>query len=462
MNCICEFSSMILGSEFLNLQQGAGVSIASPGDPLGYPIDYRTYLEVALPDTAGSNNIIVKSTDNLVGKYIRIDNEILFVKSHVKGAGVKNVGTFKASKASCSCSFDGVPSPVDGGCSCTGEVLQGCTRGGTLDAAGGGGSGFAAAFTVSGGRIASIVVTSPGSYVSQPEIFVNSGGEGCVNLHNYTSLYATMSQNVLVVTRAALGTTQEAHNAYSHVQTVLWPSQKDYNKPGKRYNFRIAAFNGAGLSNFIYYDIKLYEVFPRKMKCRGGELLEIILVGAGTIAANVHVYIGHTDENEELGKSRSRECTGLQILDKAGTKLTCRSPVWVGKQHDLIVHFQSGMFEHFAVGRSWMSYEPPTIDAVTPSNVNAGKPVNVTISGANFGNDESAVSGHLEGASVLECTPLILLGDAQAICMLVPKAVCDVFMPFPYSLHCVHIIWNGECLCMCMCARTRTRYGDYL
>jgi diaminopimelate epimerase len=109
-----------------------------------------------------------------------------------------------------------------------------------------------------------------------------------------------MSQNVLVVTRAALGTTQEAHNAYSHVQTVLWPSQKDYNKPGKRYNFRIAAFNGAGLSNFIYYDIKLYEVFPRKMKCRGGELLEIILVGAGTIAANVHDYIGHTDENEEI------------------------------------------------------------------------------------------------------------------------------------------------------------------
>ena len=69
-NCICPYSSMVSGSEFLNLQQGSKVSIASPGDPLAYPVDYRTYLEEALPDSEGSSNIVVHSTASLVGKYI--------------------------------------------------------------------------------------------------------------------------------------------------------------------------------------------------------------------------------------------------------------------------------------------------------------------------------------------------------------------------------------------------------
>jgi hypothetical protein len=93
----------------------------------------------------------------------------------------------------------------------------------------------------------------------------------------------------------------------------------------------------------------------------------------------------------------------------------------VGKQHDLIVHYKSGIFEHFAVGRSWMTFEPPTIVGVAPAQVVAGQTVNITITGTNFGNNASDVSGHLEGASVLPCTPLTLLGDAQAICTLVPK-----------------------------------------
>ena len=449
-NCICPYSSMVSGSEFLNLQQGSKVSIASPGDPLAYPVDYRTYLEEALPDSEGSSNIVVHSTASLVGKYIRIDDEVLFVKSQVKGLGVKNVGTFKASTASCTCSLTGVASS---GCSCSGAVLSGCTSGGTLVATGGGGFGFAATFTVSGGRINSIVVSSPGSYSSAPKIVVGSGGDGCVNLHNYT-FYPTMSGNVLGVIRASLGTSKVAHAAYSKVNTVLWPSQKNsptgWYTPGKRYEFRIAAFNSAGLSEFLYYDIKLREVFPRKLTAKGSVLVEIILVGAGTSESNYTVYIGHTNEKQEIDYSRSKVCTGLRVLDNAGTKITCRSPAWVGKQHDLIVHYKSGIFEHFAVGRSWMTYEPPTIVGVTPAQVDAGETVNVTITGTNFGFNASDVSGHLEGASVLPCTPLTLIGDAQAICTLVPKVVCNVFGHLAiYPRCCLDIIC--DCVCVCVC-----------
>ena len=252
-----------------------------------------------------------------------------------------------------------------------------------------------------------------------------------MNLHNYTSFYATMSENVLGVTRVALGTSKVAHTANSKVKTVLWPSQKNspngWYTPGKRYEFRIAAFNSAGLSEFLYYDIKPREVFPRKLTTKGSVLVEIILVGAGTSAANYSVYIGHTTPKEEIDYSRSKACTGLQVIDKAGTKITCRSPAWVGKQHDLIVHYKSGIFEHFAVGRSWMTFEPPTIVGVAPAQVDAGKTVNVTITGANFGNNASDVSGHLEGKSVIPCTPVTLVGDAQAICTLVPKEVRNVF-----------------------------------
>ena len=364
--------------------------------------------------------------------------------------GVKSVGTFKASTASCTCSLTGVASS---GCSCSGAVLSGCTSGGTLVATGGGGSGFAATFTVSGGRINSIVVSSPGSYSSAPKIVVGSGGDGCVNLHNYT-FYPTMSGNVLGVIRASLGTSKVAHAAYSKVNTVLWPSQKNsptgWYTPGKRYEFRIAAFNSAGLSEFLYYDIKLREVFPRKLTAKGSVLVEIILVGAGTSASNYTVYIGHTNEKQEIDYSRSKVCTGLRVLDNAGTKITCRSPAWVGKQHDLIVHYKSGIFEHFAVGRSWMTYEPPTIVGVTPAQVDAGETVNVTITGTNFGFNASDVSGHLEGASVLPCTPLTLIGDAQAICTLVPTVVCNVFGHLAiYPRCCLDIIC--DCVCVCVC-----------
>jgi len=34
---------------------------------------------------------------------------------------------------------------------------------------------------------------------------------------------------------------------------------------------------------------------------------------------------------------KSKECTGVRVLDSAGTKIKCAGPAWVGAAHALIV-----------------------------------------------------------------------------------------------------------------------------
>jgi len=55
-----------------------------------------------------------------------------------------------------------------------------CSAGGTLAAKGGGGFGFAAAFSVSGGAISTVTITNQGeNYVYAPILWIDSGGSGC-------------------------------------------------------------------------------------------------------------------------------------------------------------------------------------------------------------------------------------------------------------------------------------------
>ena len=89
------------------------------------------------------------------------------------------------------------------------------------------------------------------------------------------------SGNVVKVMRAVLGTSRAAHGLYAKIYIVPWPlqtaaelpdgrpGQYDSKRPGKHYDFRIAAVNRAGLSPFLYYGIKVYEVLPRKLACKG-------------------------------------------------------------------------------------------------------------------------------------------------------------------------------------------------
>ena len=169
---------------------------------------------------------------------------------------------------------------------------------------------------------------------------------------------------------------------------------------------------------------QLYNVFPRRIASKGNVPLEIVLIGGGTSlsAANYTVYIGHTRSDDgRIDFSRSVACKSLMVLDEAGTKLSVRSPAGVGKAKDLIVHYQSGIFEQFTVGANWIAYEAPTISSVIPALLERGSAVNVTLLGQNFGNNVSEVSGRLEGISVIPCTPFILINDGHGICTLIPE-----------------------------------------
>ena len=87
--------------------------------------------------------------------------------------------------------------------------------------------------------------------------------------------------NVIKVIRAVLGTSRAAHSTGAKVYAVPWPlqtvsdlpdgkvGQYDTKFPGKHYSFRVAAVNRAGLSPFLYYSVKIYDVVPRKLACKG-------------------------------------------------------------------------------------------------------------------------------------------------------------------------------------------------
>lgn len=389
------------------------------GDPMEYPKDLHTFLMTRVSSSSSSLSIVVDDPTLLRGKYIRIDDEFLFVKSQRRGVLSVNMYEPYPKGGSCSCSFAGVASGGDA-CTCTGNAGTSCTEGGTLSGSGGTGAGFEGTFTTSGGVIDAVAVVQHGFYPREgPTILISGGGTGCAGYEFYT----TMTNNILDVKRGALGSKAAQHEKGAKVFTILWPSQFTPKRPGKRYNFRIAAYNTAGLSEWLYYDMKLYNVFPRKIAAKGNIPIEIVLVGGGTAlsAANYTVYIGHTRiDDGQIDLGRSKACTSLMVLDEAGTKLSVRSPSWVGKAHDLIVHYKSGIFEHFTVGANWIAYEPPKISSVTPALLERGLAVNVTLLGENFGNNASDVSGHLEGMTVLPCTPFILMNDGQGICTLIP------------------------------------------
>ena len=105
---------------------------------------------------------------------------------------------------------------------------------------------------------------------------------------------------------------------------VLWASQTSTNQPTKRYSFRLAAYNSAGMSPFLYYDLDLKQKSLQKFLTAGNQLLEISLVGGGVVSNNVSVHFvtpGTTDF------TKGKECRSAQLLDQAGTWLTCRTPV---------------------------------------------------------------------------------------------------------------------------------------
>jgi len=393
-----------------------------------YPLDYRTRLTSAAAATFEVNVLAVVNTNKLVvgafeGKYIRVDDEIMFVKE--KSRGVLSVTPFQVSGGKhCSCSVSGVASG-GGSCACSGSQGKHCAAGGTLFALGGGGKDFRATVTVSNGQINSITVDSPGiKYRSVPDIKWLTGGTNCSDI----TFYPTMTDHVLRVARAQLGTTLGTHENNAIVNTVLWPSQSDPKRPGRRYNFRIAAYNSAGFSDFTYFQMKLYAVEPRLLPAAGGTIIEILLVGGGLTKKGYTVYIGRLKPDGSVDLQKSKVCDSLINWDLAGTRITCKTPSWVGGQFDLIVHYKSGVFEQIATGNGWMKYAPPEISRITPALVDPAVPkvpIVVTVSGKNFGLDSGDLRGEMVGATIIPCMPLVVETDSSLRCTLTPQTPED-------------------------------------
>ena len=227
-----------------------------------------------------------------------------------------------------------------------------------------------------------------------------------------------LSSTSIDVVRAVLGSSRAAHIVNSRVSTVRWPSQWHPKAPGKQYNFRIASYSRAGISSWIYYKLEIYSVSTRDLRCKGGQTLEVILVGGGTntLTGTFKIYIGHLTVDGGIDFARSRECDSLMILDTAGTRLSCRSPSWIGARHDLIVSYKSGMFDRFAVGNNWMGYDAPIIHKINPQQVAAGNTTVVTITGENFGDQKTEVIVEL---GQLQCKDITFLtNQTEFTCVL--------------------------------------------
>jgi hypothetical protein len=390
-------------------------------------------------DTIGLGSTPVpldSETKLLSGKYIRIDDEIMFVMR--VGDTMKSVielNLFQASGGSqCKCSIAGAVSCRGDGCStsgcmCTGSQGTNCTAGGILDSSGGGGAGFKGAFSVSNGKIVDLWVTNTGeNYTTNPKIVISSGGSTDAVFPCLVTFYPTISPQFMVVARAQLGTVAAIHKAQSPVFFLPWSSQSVSSQPTKSYSFRIAAYNHAGFSPFLYYKFNLLGKNPKVLMPAGNGVLEITMSGGALVGGNVTVYLVPPGTSYQDASSKGKQCVSPIILDKAGTRMSCRYPSWVGAKFDLMVTYKSGMVSQVAVGAGWIEYAAPILTGVVPALVDTVEPgiaTTITVSGSNFGLNSDDVTGVFAGPSFeapLPCAPLIVLNDKKILCTLTTKS----------------------------------------
>ena len=429
-NCACTTPSSRASTDIGRPTRTAEpIHIRSTGDPLEWP---NLALGGSVLDnevaTATEQYFVLTDASIVASSYLRIDDEIVYVHGPRK-RGVKGVNLYTSSgnpddaSIPCSCNMTGVAAG-GGTCSCFPQaVMTGCTAGGTLRAVGGNGRGFSATFEVESGYISSITVTNPGyGYISIPTITISDGGTGCTFAAGQ-SFVAVTSSEVVSVERGALGTTAVNHSAGTYVSMITWPLRGTVNVPGPQYYFRVAAYNDAGLSAWRYYRQAIVNMNPNLLPTIGGQTIEITMEGGGHTKDNTTVYIGHTLRNGSIDFSRSKLCESLVISDIAGTRITCVTPAWVGKRHDVMVRYKSGDIDRVSIGNGYANFPAPTVKVVQPVQVTAGVPATITVTGTNFGKNKTDVIGVLVTATgEIRCEPLNLLSDSSLTCGLKPKA----------------------------------------
>jgi len=396
------------------------------GDPLDWPtVPVATVaLEIA---SATVQHVALTDATQVSSSYLRVDDELMYVHG-ARTRGVVRVDLYQASGtgdngAQCLC---GITGNVTGGgtCSCfpTGQ-MTGCGNGGVMGTIGGGGLGFKATFTVAdageNGYIDSITVTDPGyGYISIPDVVILDGGINCT-FATGQFLTAVTSTQVVKVERGALGTTATNHSLARNASTATWPLRSTVKVPGAQYHFRLAAYNDAGLSDYMYFTHAITQMNPGLLPTVGGQTIEVVMEGGGAKVGNTSVYIGHTHINGSIDFQRSKLCGSLVVSDIAGTRLTCVTPPWVGRRHDIMVRSESGDFEKLSVAVGQVSFPKPTVKVVVPAQVVGGVTAVVTISGTNFGTNQSDVVAELVGGTGrYRCDPLTLVSDSSVICTL--------------------------------------------
>jgi len=388
------------------------------GDPLDWPTVPVATVALEIAD-ATVQHIALTDASQVDATYIRVDDELMYVHGP-RSRGILRVDLYQPSGtgdngATCGC---GVTGNVTGGGTCS------CYPDGRMTGCGvGGGLGFRATFTVAdaggSGYIDSITVTDPGyGYIAIPDVVIIDGGDNCSFVAGQ-ALTAVLSTQVVNVERGAVGTTATNHSLDRNVSTATWPLRSTVGLPGAQYHFRVASYNDAGVSDYLYFTHAITQMNPNQLPTVGGQTIEVVLEGGGAKVGNTSVYIGHTHLNGSIDFDRSKLCGSLVVSDIAGTRLTCVSPPWVGRQHDIMVRYASGDFEKLSVASNQVSFPKPTIKVVDPAQVNAGLDATITITGTNFGTNQSDVVAELVGGTGrYPCSPLVLVSDSSIICTL--------------------------------------------
>jgi len=429
--CKCSPPTSVAGTDLGSVLEAGVIGLRNTGDPLQWSVRPTTTLALAINSTT-VKNLILANAGPVTASYLRIGDELMYVEGP-KSKGVGRVFLYTAqgrpASAATPCACDNAGNTSAGGSECgcspsnTVAFVSGCLAGGTLMAVGGGGSGFQAYFTVdaASGTIDDIVVTNPGyGYVQNPTISIASVGTNCS--FSNIAWRPLISNNVVRVQRGSYGTTAATHAAGLHVGIVTWPLRGGFQSPGTQYYFRIAAFNSAGMSNWLYYLHAITEMNPHTVATLGSTRVEVLMEGGGYSGAHSQIYIGKMKADlTGVDLTRSKLCRSVVVDDIAGTRLTCVTPPWVGRQHDLIVRFKSGSIEKFSVANNFVNFPAPIISSISPQKFEAGSSPLVTVLGQNFGTSAAEVRGYLRTATVeVPCKPLTLIADTTLTCQLNP------------------------------------------
>eukprot|EP00960_Hanusia_phi_P028445 747415-Hanusia_phi.AAC.12 len=357
------------------------IKINPSGNPLDYPSILIANLIYPVASTVRDFVYINQSISNSLS-YIKINQEIMLVKA-VTG------------------SIFSIQIVSSG---------SGCLEpNGTLSVLNQQTNDFYGLYFTTAGQISSIQIINPGhSYKNRPDL-----GTSDPSCSNYV-LAVVVINNALECDRGQLGTLGSQHLSGSDVSSVFSVFQQSM-----QYFFRIAAYNSAGISNYLYFDFQVVSVYPTVLSTTGG-LIYVEMLGGGFSAAGLTLWIGSLANSTSVDPSKSKPCLNPELLDSAGTKLLCNYVPWVGKQHSIIATYENGMISKISVGRNFVSFQAPIISQIIPSYVEPFLNLTLTVVGNNFGPSSSDVSGVLilSDGRLLPCSPITLVSSSLLYCKL--------------------------------------------